>query len=414
MATLEPTAGLSRRTFLRSSLAGALSWWALGRRARAARPVQASACILLWMNGGPSHVDTWDPKQGSTFKPIATRVDGVSLCEHLPQLAERAQHLAILRGLSSREGNHDRAHHLLHTGYAPNGTVEYPSLGAWASHELGSSGEALPAFVSVNGPSLGAGFLGVQHGPLVVPVPNRPPQNTEYPRNVDMTRFLRRRSVLQSLERQFLADTGDAKVRARDVLYQKAVRMMYSPRLAAFELEREPEAVRAAYGDSNFGRGCLLARRLVEAGTRFVEVVLDGWDTHVDNFGRTRKLMAQLDPAFSTLLGDLEARDLLRSTLIVCVGEFGRSPKVNERDGRDHYPQAFSAVLAGGGVRGGVAHGATDETGAKVVSGGVRVPDLHASIATLLGMDPQRELPTPRGRPVTLTDGGQPIREIFA
>jgi uncharacterized protein (DUF1501 family) len=203
-------------------------------------------------------------------------------------------------------------------------------------------------------------------------------------------------------------------VKSRQEVYAKAVRMMYSQKLKAFDLADESSTVRAKYGDHNFGRGCLMARRLVESGVKFVEVVLDGWDTHADNFGRTRTLMGVLDPAMATLLAELDERKLLDSTLIVTVGEFGRTPKINEREGRDHHPQAFSAVLAGAGVRGGVVHGATDDEGGKVVKDPSSVPDFMATIASLLGVDPNKEMRTPRGRPITITDGGKPISNILA
>jgi uncharacterized protein (DUF1501 family) len=406
---------MNRRTFLKSSLGGLLAAWAFSpRRLLAGPPARAKACILLWMNGGPSHTDTWDPKQHSRFKPIATAVPELQICEHLPLLAAQAGKLAVLRGLSSKEGNHDRAQHLLHTGYAPNPTVAYPSLGSWIVEELGDSAHNLPGFVSINGPSEGPGFLGVEHAPFVVFNPAQPPQNTAHAKNVDMVRFLKRRSALDALEGDFAAQTGDAKVKSRQEVYAKAVRMMYSEKLKAFELDDESSAVRARYGDNNFGRGCLMARRLVESGVKFVEVVLDGWDTHADNFTKTKSLMGVLDPAMATLMNELQERKLLDSTLLVTVGEFGRTPKINEREGRDHHPAAFSAVLAGAGVRGGVVHGATDEEGGKVVQDPTSVPDFMATIASLLGVDPSKETHTPRGRPITITDGGKPISSILA
>ncbi len=404
---------MNRRTFVKTGLGGMLGLWALGARRVVAAPARAKACILLWMNGGPSHIDTWDPKANNPIKPLATRAPGIELAEHLPLVGEQAARLAIVRGMTSREGNHDRAQHLVHTGYSPNPTVAYPSLGSWVSEELGDPATNLPGFVAINGPSLGAGFLGVQHGPFIVPTPRQPPQNTSYARNVDMVRFLRRKSALDALESQFLVETGDAKIKGREAVYAKAVRMMYSPRLKAFDLAEEPDAVRAAYGDSDFGRGCLMARRLVESGVRFVEVVLDGWDTHQDNFGRTRKLMGALDPGMASLLKELDERKLLESTLVLCMGEFGRTPKLNENEGRDHHPAAWSAVLAGAGVRGGVVHGATDATGEKVVTDPTSVADLFATIATLLGLDPTKEFSTPRGRPITLTDNGKPIAPLL-
>jgi len=409
---------MNRRTFVKTGLGGLLGLWALGGRRVVAAPARARACILLWMNGGPSHIDTWDPKPGTaaggTFKAIPTRVDGISLSEHLPQVADVAQHLAILRGMTSKEGNHDRAQHLVHTGWAPNPTVAYPSLGSWVAHEIGDPNSDLPVFVSINGPSISGGFLGVQYNPFIVQNVKQPLQNTDYAPGVNMVRFLKRKQALESLEDDFGARTGDPKIKSRRAVYARAIRMMYAPRLKAFELADEPEATTRAYGDSDFGRGCMMARRLVESGVRFVEVVLDGWDTHKDNFGRTQKLMGALDPAFASLLRDLDERKLLSSTLVMCMGEFGRTPKINGDDGRDHHPAAWSAVLAGGGVRGGVVLGATSDDGDKVVTRPTTVPDLMATAATLLGLDPQKEFATPLGRPIAITDNGKPIREILA
>lgn len=387
------------------------------RRALAALPpARARACILVWLNGGPSHVDTFDPKPnapGAKFKAIATRADGVMLSEHLPAVADVAQHLCILRGMTSKEGNHDRAQHLVHTGYTPNPTVSYPSLGGWVAHELGDPSAELPVFVSIDGPSVSAGFLGVQFDPFIVQNIKQPLANTDYPPGVNMVRFLQRKRALDALEDDFAARTGDAKIAGRRAVYARAIRMMYAPRLRAFDLADEPEASARAYGDSDFGRGCLMARRLVENGVRFVEVVLDGWDTHKDNFGRTGKLMGALDPALATLIHDLDARKLLDSTLVMCMGEFGRTPKVNVNDGRDHHPAAWSALVAGGGIRGGLAYGATDDSGDKVVDKPTRIADLMATATTLLGIDPDKELVTPLGRPVAITDGGKPLREIM-
>jgi uncharacterized protein (DUF1501 family) len=413
---------LKRRHFLHglSGVAGLLAASTLlGRRhARAAAPPKARACILLWLNGGPSHIDTFDPKPGSAaagrFKAIPTRVPGLSLSEHLPRVAAVAQHLAIVRGMTSREGNHDRAQSLVHTGYAPNPTVAYPSLGSWVAHEVGDPSAELPLFVSIDGPSRSAGFLGVQYNPFIVQNLAEPLRNSGYAPGVDRARFATRTGALAALEDDFAARTGDARIAGRRAVYARAIRMMDAPGLAAFDLSGEPAASFAAYGDSDFGRGCLMARRLVGAGVRFVEVVLDGWDTHKDNFGRTEKLMGTLDPALAALVSDLAARDLLSSTLILCMGEFGRTPAINGDDGRDHHPAAWSALLAGGGVRGGVVVGATSDDGGKVVARPTTVPELMATALTLLGVDPQKELATPLGRPIRITDNGKVIAELVS
>lgn len=371
--------------------------------------------ILLWMNGGPSHLDTWDPKQGKaagSARAIKTKNSALLVSEHLPRMAALADRLAVVRG-TSREGNHQRAQYLLRTGYAPTPTVIHPTLAAWTSKRLGEPSSGLPASVSLGGPSLGAGFFGVQHGPFVVEVPGQMPQNVGYGPAVDATRFAGRMDLLGAMEGRFAARTGDGKVDGRAGVYQKADRLMHAQALRAFDVSEEPERVRQAFGDTGFGRGCLTALRLVGAGVRFAEVTLDGWDTHEDVAGRTKRLMGILDPAMSALLAELEARDLARSTLLVWMGEFGRTPKLNARDGRDHHPAAWSAVLAGAGVRGGVVHGETDADGSKVVKDAVSVPDLLATVATLVGLSPDDTVQSPAGRPIALTDHGAAVRAIM-
>jgi hypothetical protein len=385
--------------------------------AAAPRPAgKAKACIVLWLNGGPSHIDTFDPKPGqptARFKAIKTRARGLELSEHLPLLAGHGDRLAVIRSMTSAEGNHDRARYLLHTGYSPNPTVHHPSLGGWVSQELGSKSAELPNFVSIGGPSLGAGFLGLQNGPFILDNPGQPPQNVTLPNNVDDARFAERRAQLAVLEERFATTTGDPQVAGRRAIYEQAVRMMKSPKISAFDIASEPEALKRSYGDSKFGRGCLVARRLVESGVKLVEVVLDGWDTHQDNFERTKKLMGTLDPAFATLLADLGQRKLLDSTLVVCMGEFGRTPRINPLEGRDHFPAAWSAVLAGGGVRGGQAFGKTNEDGSKVVENAMAVPHLFATMTTLLGLDPGKTVTSPIGRPIGMTEDGVAVRALM-
>jgi uncharacterized protein (DUF1501 family) len=373
---------------------------------------------VLWLNGGPSHLDTFDPKPGTPnggpFKAIKTRAPTILLSEHLPLLAEQAHHISVIRGMTSKEGSHQRGRYLLHTGYSPNPTVVHPALGAWVSNKLGDPKSDLPEFVSIGGPSAGGGILGVQNGPFVVLQPGVPPQNISYAPGVGEARFERRKAGLELLEQGFSAETGDVKVDGRRQVYAKAERLMASPNLKAFDLSSETAATTRSYGDSDFGRGCLTARRLLEAGVRYVEVQLDGWDTHKDNFNRTKTLMGQLDPALAGLLRDLDQRKMLSRTLVLCLGEFGRTPKINGNEGRDHYPGAWSAVLAGGGIRGGYVHGQTDQDGSKVVSGNVLVPNLFATVATQLGLNPDASVMSPIGRPIGLTDNGSPIKELVA
>ncbi len=415
---------LTRRDVLRTGIASGLGLAVaslLEQTSRAGESERglrgkAKAVILLWMNGGPSHIDTWDPKSGKVAGPakaIKTSVPGVMISEHMPEMARLANKLAIVRGMTSKEGNHQRAQYLLRTGYAPNPTVLHPSLAAWVGKQLGEPPSGLPGSVSLGGPSVGAGFFGVQHGPFVVQAPGQLPQNVAYGPGVNAPRFEVRKSLLSRMEASFAARTGDPKVEGRRQLYAKADRLMHASALKAFDASEEPESVRARFGDTPFGLGCLTASRLVASGVRFVEVTLDGWDTHEDVFGRTKKLMQTLDPAMSALLNDLQRRGIADSTLVAWMGDFGRTPVLNGKDGRDHHPAAWTAVLSGAGIRTGVVHGETDAQGAKVVKDAVTVPNLLATIATTLGLDPAQVAMSPVGRPIALTDGGTPIKTLL-
>ena len=406
---------MDRRSFLKVATGAGMAALLprLARAQQASPAAKAKSIIVLWMNGGPSHLDTWDPKPGTKnggpFKAIKTAQKDLMLPEHMPGLAKVADKLAVLRGLATKEGNHQRAQYLMHTGYAPNPTVVHPALGAWVSHELGPTASKLPAFVSLNGPSAGGGFLGPQHGPFVIPQAGALP--TDVRAVTDDARFQRRLSLLDALEEDFEKRAGP-QVSERRALYAEATRLMSAPALEAFEIAKEPEAVRKAYGDTPFGKGCLVARRLVEAGVRTVEVVLDGWDTHQNNFERVQKLLGQVDPAMSTLVSDLEARGKLASTLVVWMGDFGRTPRINANDGRDHWPQAQACVLAGAGIKPGT-YGATNAEGEKPVGNGFGVPDVMATIVSLAGLAPSKELVSPVGRPIGVTDSGRVLHDVL-
>ncbi len=412
--------GLSRRGFIKVGLGGLIGMlfadWLAQPLQGQVRTKKAKSVILLWMNGGPSQIDTFDPKpnsvNGGIFKPIKTNVPEVQFTELLPQLAEHADKLAVIRSMVSRETNHQRAQYLLHTGYLPQGTVVHPSFGAIVAKEIGDENFDLPNFVSIRGPSFGAGFLGSIYNPLVVTNLSQPVENLLPPQYVTPERIERRLVLLRYLEGKFSELAKQENQNRHLVAYNKAVRLMRSPLTKAFNIAEEPESVKQAYGDNDFGRGCLLARRLVEAGVRFVEVYLDGWDTHQDNFNRTQKLCSVLDPAFATLLKDLKERNLLDSTLVLWMGEFGRTPRINPNEGRDHWAQGFSVVLAGGGIKGGQVIGATNEDGTQVVHRPVTVPDLFATLCHSLGIDPNKRYYTPNGRPVTITDKGKIVSEL--
>jgi hypothetical protein len=416
---------LNRRDFFRLSAAGvattSLSGWLPVLAARAAESgVKHKACILLWMEGGPSHKDTFDMKPGTKdageFKPIPTSVPGIQISEHFPQVAQQMQHAAILRGMSTGEGAHERARVYLHTGYKVGvGGLVYPSLGAIVSSELGREDAALPNFVSVGNRGYGAGFLGPRHQPLVVADAAKGVENLRP--LVGSQEFGDRVDLLDEMEKNFLRTYHASAGTDHQTTYERAVRLMRSKEARAFDLDKEPASTRKAYGETKFGDGCLLARRLVEAGIPFVEVTSGGWDTHQDNFDRVKKLSGEVDPAMSSLIKDLKERGLLDSTLVIWMGEFGRTPKINSRGakpGRDHYPRAWSTVLTGGGIKGGQVIGKTDAEGAEVVERPVSAINFMATVCKALGIDYTKMNQTPIGRPVRIADrGAEPVAEVF-
>jgi hypothetical protein len=417
---------VSRRDWFKLSAAGvmatSMSGWLDVLAARAAAGgVKHKACIVLWMDGGPSHKDTFDLKPGTEnggpFKPIGTSVPDIQISEHFPKLAKHMQEAAILRGMTTGEGAHGRARYYMHTGYKEGvGGLVYPSLGAIVSAELGREDNPLPNFVSVGNRSYGAGFLGARHQPLVVNDAARGVENLKP--LVDAKQFGNRFNLLEEMEQGFFKKYQAVSSTDHKTTYERGVRLMRSKEAKAFDLALEPAASRSAYGRSKFGDGCLLARRLVEAGMPFVEVTLGGWDTHQNNFDRVKELSAQVDPAISALLTDLKKRGLLDSTLVVWMGEFGRTPRINARGakpGRDHYPRAWSSVLLGGGIKGGQVVGKTDKEGAAVVERPISALDFMATICQVLGIDYNKQNQTPVGRPIRIVDkGANPVKELFA
>jgi hypothetical protein len=417
---------LSRRDFLKLTAAGvtaaSASGWLSVLAARAAQSgVKHKACILLWMDGGPSHIDTFDMKPESKdageFKPIKTSVSGIEISEHFPKFAKQMQHAALLRGMSTSEGAHGRARYYMHTGYKEGvGGLVYPSIGSIVSAELGNPESPMPNFVAVNGRSYGAGFLGAKHQPLIV---NDPLKGVENLRPlVDNKEFNDRLGLLEQLEKAFAKDYQTQAGGDHKTTYLRAVQLMQSKEAKSFDLSLEPASSKKEYGENKFGEGCLLARRLVEAGVSFVEVNLGGWDTHQDNFDRVKKLSSEVDPAMSTLIGDLKTRGLLDRTLVIWMGEFGRTPKINTRGakpGRDHYPRAWTSVLAGGGIKGGQVIGKTDKEGAAVEERTISALDFMATVCKILGIDADKQDTAANGRPIRIVDkGATPIKELLA
>ena len=453
---------IARRSFLQctgwSLLGGAMSGW-LPRLAAAASQAddtaQAAAaqgggagqsagaatrkrqCILLWMTGGPTQTDTFDMKpghaNGGEFAEIATKVPGVRFSEHLPKLAQLSDELAIVRSLSTKEGDHGRGTYLMHTGRQPQGPIRYPTLGSFMGKELGDPTTGVPSYVSVspfrafNQTAFSPGFLGVKYAPLTVGATDQPqallpPDANGFAQlkvddltsaaGVTPAQVAARRAIWNKLQESFLQERPSEGTRAQDSVYRRAMQLMSHDVVQAFQLDSESSSVREAYGKGRFGQGCLLARRLIERGVPFVEVALGspdgggvGWDTHQGNFAAVKTLSGELDAGWSQLMIELRERGLLESTTIVWMGEFGRTPKINNNAGRDHFPAAWTCVLAGGGIKGGQAYGRTSADGTTVEENKVDVGDVLATLCSALGLDPEKPNVSTEGRPIKLAEG---------
>lgn len=414
--------GLMRRDFLRAipaMAAGAVCWTDLVSLHAEELKRRNMACILLWMQGGPSQFETFSPlaghANGGPTKAIPTSVSGIQIAENLPKTAEMMDDICVVRSMTSREGSHPRATFLMHTGYLPTASVQYPTLGSIVAHQLEDPAFDLPSFVRIGGRfnnGGGGGLLGVQYDPFAITEAGRLPDNTQTATSEQ--RYERRLSLLHRLEEDYAAAGGRQVVEDHRKTYDGAARMVLSPRMDAFDLEREPASVRAAYGDSQFSNGCLLARRMVEAGVPMVEVGAGNWDTHQDNFTRVKELCGRIDQGYAQLLRDLKDRGMLDRTLVIWMGEFGRTPRINPRGGRDHYPRAFNVALAGGGIKGGQVIGSTDKTGESVADRPVNVADLFRTFCQSLHINPDHENMSPIGRPIKIVDGGESVSEAFA
>ncbi len=414
------------RTFLGVSTLPASLWFgdkvlAAGQGASTLKQIPtAKRVIYLYLSGGMSHLDTLDPKPGQEAmgptKTLNTPVDGLQLGEYLPRLAKRAQHLAVIRSLSSTQGAHKQGNYFMHTSYELRSSIRHPAMGAWLMHLQGTDNPSLPGNVMIGNDSQhpGSGFLEAAYQPLMINDPAGGLRNSRRPEFFSEESFTSQLEVSAKLDRAFAEKYNQRNVRAYQDMYQDAIRLMNSKDLAAFDLSKETEATRDRYGDDPFGKGVLLARRLVEHGIRFVEVTSGGWDTHNANFVNLPEKAEILDQALAALLDDLHRRGLLNDTLVVVATEFGRTPEINANEGRDHHPQAFSCLLAGGGIKGGQVYGRTDEIGANVVENKLSVPDLNATISYALGLPLDQIVYSPSLRPFTVADKGKPVTQLFA
>lgn len=430
--------GVPRRDFIRI---GALSAFGItlprllelqaaqiqaGQDGSAAAPAQRDiSCVLLWLNGGPSHIDSFDPKPDAPaeirgeFKSIPTSIPGVRFTEHVSRLARRLDRFSVLRSVTSPENGHERAAHDLLSGYRFTPALSYPSYGSVVTREQGDRGE-LPAYVLLGGYPFGyggAGYMGARYNPFNVQSdPNRKNfrvRDVSLPNGFSLARVQRRRSILDAVD-AFQRRVEASEIATMKSFYEKAYSLISSSAAKrAFDLSREAAHNRERYGRNRFGQSCLLARRLVEAGVRFVTINMGGWDTHQNNFRSLAKRLPQVDVAYSALLDDLSQRGLLDTTLVICMGEFGRTPKVNPSAGRDHWGRAMSVTMGGGGVRTGLVIGTTNDRAEEPTERPIRVADLAATIYRAFGIDFTKEYMTPQNRPARINYDGVPVEELF-
>jgi len=428
--------GITRRDLIK---VGSIPWLGLGLteflalKAAAQAPQSPTSkgtqkemsVILLWMAGGPSHIDTWDPKPNApaevrgSFEAIKTNVPGMLVSEHLPKMAKIADKYSILRSVSHGDGAHERAQHYMQTGYLPIPTMEFPAYGAVVAKERGMMNN-LPSYVTLlgrDGEGYGPGFLGASFNPFFAGDPsqgNYKVPDLPLPTGVNQKRLDRRRALLTTLDT--LSRNNDS-VKSMDTFFDNAYKLVTSKdSQKAFDMSVETERTKDSYGRNSFGQACLMARRLVSSGVRFVTVTQGGWDTHENNFGSLRNsLLPTIDQGMSGLITDLSERGMLDSTLVIWMGEFGRTPMINmnRNPGRDHWPNALSVVMAGGGTKGGQVIGETDDRGMGPKERPIHVEDLAATMYHSLGIDPEKTYLTNTGRPVRLSNDGKVIRELF-
>lgn len=411
---------LSRRSMLAAGGAATLLGMNVkGLLAAAGKDHQAKAehVILFWNGGGMSHIDTFDPKPGrptgGEFKPIKTSASGIEISEIFPQLAKQMHHCSIIRSVAGTQGDHGRATHQLQTSYLPFPNLVHPGIGSIVTHELPNLGD-LPAYISISGQAPRAGYLGQKCEAYFVSNPGDKDPYLAFPEGIAELRGNKRLETLARFNQRFSGKSTDLRLQATETSIDEAIRLMRSPALDAFEFGNVPAKTLDRYGNTPFGRGALLAKRLVEKGVRFVQVNRGGFDTHRDNFPAMENHAEVMDPALASLVQDLAESGMLEKTMILMLSEFGRTPNINKDAGRDHWASVFSCFIAGGGVKAGTILGSSDEDGAHPKDRPVKVPDLHASICHALGIDPNKEVMTPLARPLKLVDAGTPVNELFA
>lgn len=417
---MKTPAGMSRRHFMShvagaSAMAGtAMSFTnSLAEGAETLRKNQ-KACILMWMGGGPSTMDIWDLKPGAptggAFKPISTTGD-MQISEHMPMMAKNMDKVSLVRSMSTREADHGRGRYYMHTGYVPNPNVTHPSYGSVIAHELADPEATIPPFISVGGGSEGPGFLGMAWAPLVV---GSNGQIRNLRGKIDQERMMQRMYMLRQIEKGFIDQNRGEAAKEHAKILDKTLALMSSEQMKAFKVAEEAEEVKERYGANGFGQGLLMARRLVEVGVPFIEVDYGGWDNHQNIFPTLADTKLPLiDKAMSALIEDLAARSMLENVVVIWMGEFSRTPRINANAGRDHWARSWSVMVGGGKIQGGRAVGATNEDGTRVVTEPYSSEDLMASVCQALGISLKTTFTSKNGRPMKIANGGKVISDLF-
>jgi uncharacterized protein (DUF1501 family) len=429
---------LARRSFLSTGSLGLLGLrlrdYLAAADGKAPVNAKANSIILFWLEGGPSHIDTWDPKPNSNFRPISTNVAGIQVSELLPKMARKMDKFALVRSMHTRGNDHPQATHYVITGHEINPAMQFPSVGSIITKELGAR-SAVPPHVLVPKWDRGrqyedyfrSSFLGGDYDPMCIPDPSKPNfevTDLSLPKSVSHVSVESRSAFLKAVDKRYRALSETAEHSDLDAFTAQALKMLTTPAVRdAFDLSKESEKTKERYGKDSIGQSCLLARRLVEAGSRFVTAAGyhgTSWDTHSNNDSTHRdRLCPTLDRTLTALVDDLDERGLLATTVVIAMGEFGRTPLINPNLGRDHWPNCWSLALAGGGIKMGQVVGSSDDKGYNVTSRVVSVGDLYATVYKLLGIDWTKEIMSPIGRPVKIANSledrtGEPVQELLA
>ena len=410
---------LSRRAMMGATSASILGFSIRDLLAYSGKDHEAKAehVILFWNGGGMSHIDTWDPKPGrptqGEFSPINTSAPGVQISEIFPKLSKQMHNAALIRSIAGTQGAHGRASYNLQTSYLPGPNLRHPGVGSVVVHELDNNSD-LPPYITISGQAPRASYLGQKCEAYYVAAPGEKDPYLAFPSGISQVRGDRRLEQLAKFNQRFLDKKNDTRLTSTQTSIEDAVRLMRSPALEAFELDKVDSTTLERYGDTNFGRGALMAKRLVEKGVRFVQVNRGGFDTHSNNFPAMSNHGEVMDPALASLVEDLSESGMLEKTMVIMLSEFGRTPRINDNAGRDHWASVFSCFMAGGAIKGGQVIGSSDEDGAMPKDRPVEVADIHATMCHAMGIDHEKEVMTPLLRPMKLVDNGSPVMELFS